>query len=958
MIFNLPFLPLLLTLRFTRPARFHFLHGGAVNGLLCNALGAHPLPEGVIPFAPESGRVRAEPGDLYHIGVTLVGEASALSDSLLAGLERIGKTEPDRNRPLPTFAGNFEVAEARALPAPDLDAEAIALAKAGGPLTIRFLSPLRMERPNALQVKGATFLNADCFPAAHFLARVWGRLFRLAHGREATKDEQRAFRPPLPDGASAVDPRLLWLDLPIPGMRGAHNGHSNGLTLGGVVGRVTLEGVPEDWLPILLQGSFLHAGEKASFGLGRYRIETGSLSPFEFPPAATLLSRTARPETLRAALERVVASTEASGIDGLTPEDALADADRLIDRLSAELHEGRYAPEALLGVLLPKEGGKVRPLAIPTLLDRTAQRAACDLLAPAIDTLLEDSSYAYRKGLSRSAAAFAVRRAYDDGFRWVLDADIASFFDAVDWDRLFAKLEALYPYEPLVELMKRWVAAPVVFRGRRIERARGLPQGAVISPLLANLFLDELDEELLGENFRLVRYADDFLILCRDLDEARAAREKARSALADLGLRLNVEKTEIRSFEDGFSYLGYLFCRSLVIESKRPEEPSHPADGDVRVPEASWLASVPIETVREALRRSSAGKPAADPAAREVRARSLSDAGPILRPLYFADPAAEIFLREEKLVVGTLAEGLREFGARTLSHVVFIGRVRVTVPVLLTLSRLGVPSYFCRRSGELYASFSTHAPDWPLWEAQGRKASDSSACLAIARLIVAAKLHNAAALAARHTLQGWGELGESLRELEKKCLEQTSLEMLRGLEGRGAALFFSALRESLPAAWGFRKREKHPPPDPVNAMLSLAYTMLYNHLSTAILAAGLHPRIGFYHAERGAYHALASDLQEEMRHLADGFVIASIRRNEIKPEDFTRTSSGPYPCLFTIDARKDFIRRFEGRLLTEFTPPGASEKETYLAFMNRQVRALKAFVRGEATAYEPLRIHA
>jgi CRISP-associated protein Cas1 len=606
-------------------------------------------------------------------------------------------------------------------------------------------------------------------------------------------------------------------------------------------------------------------------------------------------------------------------------------------------------------VLLPKDGGKVRPLAIPTIRDRVVQRAACAVLGPALDTLLEDSSYAYRKGLSRAAAAVAIERAHDEGFRWVLDADIESFFDCVDHARLFAKLEALYPGEPLVPLLERWVAAPVEFQGRVIERRRGLPQGAVVSPLLANLYLDELDEELLAQGFRLVRYADDFVVLCRDLDAARAAQEATRAGLAKLGLELKEEKTGIRSFDAGFTYLGYLFCRSLVLERTKHSDAGAESLAPDGVPPASWLAEVPFENVREALthRRVQPRRKREGPAP-----RPLAAVAPVLRPLYITDPAAELVLRHEKLVVSSPTAGMREIGIRTISHLVLVGRVRATVPVLLALSRLGVPCFFARRTGSVYAELGPHAPNWPVWQAQAAKAGDPAARLEFARAVIQAKLHNTATIAVRHKLQGCGELADDLRNLERRCLEQSDADALRGLEGRGAACFFAALKTTLPGEWGFVGRRRSPPPDPINAMLSFAYTVLYNHISTALLATGLHPRIGLFHAERGAYHALACDLQEEFRHLAESHVIAIVHRRELSPDDFVVSADGRYPSLLSDGARREFLGGFERRLLTEFTPPGSEEKLSYLAFIDGQVQRLKVYVEGRAAAYEPLRIHA
>ena len=201
--------------------------------------------------------------------------------------------------------------------------------------------------------------------------------------------------------------------------------------------------------------------------------------------------------------------------------------------------------------------------------DRVAQRAVAEVLATAVDTLLEDCSYAYRKGFSRAGAARALEVAYQEGYRYVLDADIESFFDAVDHGRLVAKLDALWPLDPVVALLEEWVRAPVVFGGRRIDCDRGLPQGGAVSPLLANLYLDELDEEVLGAGFRLVRYADDFVVLAKDLEEARRAQEVVREALAELGLRLHPEKTAVRSFDDGSATLDTCSCARWCWSRRR-----------------------------------------------------------------------------------------------------------------------------------------------------------------------------------------------------------------------------------------------------------------------------------------------------------------------------------------------------------------------------------------------------
>lgn len=932
-------------------ARFRFNHGNVVRGLLCRALGVRSLPDGVIPFACESGRVTYAPGDEYCFGVTFVGSERARAGGLPAGLAAIGARPPAEDGPPPVLAGNFQVMAVRALPAPGFESEARALARHAGRATLRFLSPLRLERPLGSERPGKRYLDADCFPAEHFLRRLWGRLHFLAQGQRAIPEERERLCPPVPDGARVVQSSLLWVDIPQSGPR-LHDPHRpKGDTTGGVQGKVVFEGLDEAWRRLLVLGRHFHVGENTHYGLGRYHVvEAG---PDDFQPARSQLYRLAGADVLEVAFDHVAAHMEAAGIDGVDPAAARSERERVVSDLARDLGSGSYAPAPLLGLVLPKADGAPRALAVPTITDRTAQRAAVETLGPAIETLLEDCSYAYRKGFSRQGAAKAIARAREQGFRWVLDADIESFFDAVDWDRLFAKLEALFPEERLLGLLRSWVEAPVVYAGRVIRRARGLPQGAVISPLLANLYLDEFDEELLGRDYRLVRYADDFVVLCRSLEEARRAKEEAAAALGKLGLRLNESKTGITTFEAGFSYLGYLFCRSMILEDTNRPAKQASRDAGAVVARASWLAQVPLQQARQV------GE--AGPAPRRIESAPTPLAPPKAggrgrRPLYVVGPEAELRLEAGALVVKDEAGQEDKIPFPEIAHVVFLGRPRATAPLLLSLAQERLPVYFCRRDGELYAELVGVAPDWPAWTAQAAMRENADACRAFASAIVRAKLHNTATLAVRLGLTGHGDLSRQLRDLERACQEAADVEAIRGYEGRGAALFFQALAASLPEAWGFRRRHRHPPPDPVNAMLSYGYTILYNHLSTALMVEGLNPRLGIFHEPRGAYHALACDLQEEFRHLVDGLVVAMIRKRQVGTDDFEPSADGDYPCLMKPPARRNFITAMESRLLTEFTPPGREEPVTYLQFMAAQARVLREAIAGWA-GYEPLRIH-
>ena len=940
MPFPLPFARFRIELRLLHSARLHFRHEVMLHSLLSEALGRGELPESVVPFACESGRVDFEPDDLYRIGLTIAGhDGDAVAERVSRALAAYGARGFQGQR-IPMLRW-FGVAQSEQLPPPDLDAECAALV-ARREIEIRFVSPLRLEIPRAVRGEGSQFFDAERFPADEFLRLLWNRLFFLAEGRFPHRDEAERAMPSIP--ATSCDPRqLVWIDIP----------RVNKPPLGGVVGRLRLRNPGDAWVPHLVAGQYLHVGKSGGYGFGAYRIVNGTpLVNDPFGPSRTALERVAERERLMAAATHVASSTEAGGSDGVGPREFLGQEERIVAGVVRGLADGSYKPAPLLGVLLPKGHHKVRALAVPTLTDRSVQRAALEVIGPAIETLLEDCSYAYRKGFSRAGAARAVEKAYADGYRWVLDADIDSFFDAVDWERLFAKVDALYPFDPIAALLRAWITAPVVFDGKLVTRTRGLPQGAVISPLLANLFLDELDEELLGDDFRLVRYADDFVVLCKDMSAAERAREEARTALDRLGLALQEEKTSIRSADHGFSYLGYLFCRSATVEQQKEEEESERDAGEeLLVSPSSWLAQVDLSRVREL---GAAAEARHDlPRVVPLLPAGVTSGADTRRPLYVSDPAVSLHLREGAVVAEKDGDAPRSYPLRALSHVVFIGSRRATLPLVLELGLAGVVSFFCRRNGELEAIHGPFDPQVDVWLAQGRAAQDEAVRLAFAQEIVAAKLHNYATAVVRHDLHDRDAASGEIRELERSVWNKTEVDSVRGVEGAAAAVYFRSVAATLAAEWRFDGRVKHPPRDPFNALLSYGYTLLYHHCTAALYAAGLVPRIGLYHRQHGAWQALASDLQEELRYLVDGLVWSLVRRREIGPDDFERSGKG---CWLLPEPRRRFIEAFEERMETAFTPAGQERAVTYREAIGVQAVRLRDYVLGRSR-YEAIRAH-
>jgi group II intron reverse transcriptase/maturase len=242
-----------------------------------------------------------------------------------------------------------------------------------------------------------------------------------------------------------------------------------------------------------------------------------------------------------------------AGVDGMTLAAWEADADARLAALQAALWQGSYRPEALLWFNVPhREPGRTRRLGIPTVTDRVAQRAVHRVLEPLYETVFLSCSHGYRPERSVFTAVAHILWHRAQGLRWVVDADIADYFNTVMHTRLLRQLAALED-ERLRALLAGWLEVGATRPGL------GLAQGAVISPLLANLYLHPFDVALIWDGWALVRYADDFVILCADKRAAQAALVDAADALAALDLALNAEKTTIVPFGPDFEFLGARF---------------------------------------------------------------------------------------------------------------------------------------------------------------------------------------------------------------------------------------------------------------------------------------------------------------------------------------------------------------------------------------------------------------
>ncbi len=928
----LPLYGIVVTLRFNRAVTLAFFHQPALTAFIRGLAGSPDQFDQFIRLdVPESCRQSYQNQDLYRFSLFGIKDCLPLMQRIITGLKGLPHSAPDQSPDLAfgqhcqledlqdLFAENSLSSLAALQPYRHADLTRESELWLGQPqVRLCFYSPVRWLKAKALRtgLKGeARYCRQYSDLSGRLVAdRFYDGFADLLKKHGQTELPARSTCQPL----SFLDSsHLFWLDADY-----LNRNSRKRIPMGGMLGELVLsaQAFSVDFWHLLILAQYTGVGQRCTFGWGRFQLQSQAdeLSCRRVFPAASLLTRIASEDNLLAAFEHV----DQSSTQSMANEEA---DEALLERLETDIeriYQGNFTAPDLQGFIIDKSDGNPRALAVPPFRDRVLQRAVAQILTPLLDSMQYQHSYGFRPGRSRITARYAIQSAWREGYRWVYESDIDDFFDSVCWQRLGIRLRALWGIDPLVDCVMAWMQADVFFEGQTIQRRQGLPQGSPLSPLLANLMLDDFDNDMQAAGFKLIRYADDFIVLCKSVEQAEKAHQASVQSLKDHGLSLNSDKTNITEMDQGFHYLGYLFVNDMALESpRRLRNDADQAGAEPEVAANSWLARFGAMQAKAIDPPDNKPEPET-PASSEIQPpdslRSFGNRRGSGLLLCLTGSACVLSTADQRLQVSRDDDRLYDVPWRHLQAVVLLGRHHMTSPAMRDSLQFNVPVHFCSSSAKYEGVLWSGQPaskGHALWLRQQAVFEVRVQALSAAKVLVTARLSHI-----RETLRLRRCQAEvkQLAELLKKVSDATNLAELNGLEGVATRLYFQCLTQWLPSEFAFNGRNRRPPRDPFNALLSLGYTLLYSCVDSLLRVDGLLPWCGFYHQPRGRHAALASDLMEPFRHIIERLALALVKRHELSYKDFYFDSSGA--CFLKKQARGFFLSqvmaKFDSKLLS------------------------------------------
>ncbi len=667
-------------------------------------------------------------------------------------------------------------------------------------------------------------------------------------------------------------------------------------------------------------------------------------------------------EELQTSWKKVSANKGIAGVDGVTIQTFATHLDTNLNTLLSAWNHGNYAPSPYRPLTIQPNEKKTRQLAIPTVADRIIHTAIAQKLVAKFEPEFEHISYGYRPNRSYTHAIRHIEQLRNQGYLYVLDADIKGYFDHICHKRLKQILQK-YLEDNWVEsimtlLLSQQMPAQTLLFG--VELGRGIPQGSPLSPLLANLYLDGFDEALLDRGEQIVRYADDFVVLVTHEQQAQHCLAFVTQYLASLKLQLNTEKTRVVSFQDGFTFLGVSFLDNMVLPLKTHTEKalvnigkhelemaddealSLHSEEDVALNQTLWHSNLPpaLRSLQAAIYDDDNVLPI-EPDQARIERLSLNHIAR-LKLVYIHKQGAAVHKRGNRINVFFDGKPLNSIPANTIDMMLCFGAVHLTQAVQRFCLENDISVVWLSQSGQYLGCMSAPFQGDPLLTAaQVNSRADPDVRNHLAKFFIRSKINNALGVMRRQ-----GKKQQRNKEQEKRIVHlreqldaHQTLASIRGTEGAAAREYFSWFRQQFSADWGFNSRNRQPPKDPINAMLSYGYTLLFHNIRALVEARGLLPHLGYLHGSQPRQPSLVLDLMEGYRPwLVDELVLQLAGKKLITPEHFTTHKNG---VLLNREGKRLFIQSLEQRFLSQNQHPTLKIKADTRRLIDIQVLELR-----------------
>ncbi len=637
-------------------------------------------------------------------------------------------------------------------------------------------------------------------------------------------------------------------------------------------------------------------------------------------------------EALQRAWIKVDTNQGSAGGDAVSRKEFRDDVIARLNQLRADLLRGAYRARPFRKVSVPKKKPGYRILTIPSIRDRIVHTAIAQTLEPHLEAIFEESSFAYRKGRGVQKAVARIEHWRERGFDVVIEADIVRFFDTIQHDLLLEKIEGI------VGAMPGFDALATLLRSILEDQAKalgtpglGLVQGSPLSPLLSNLYLDALDEEIDALGVKIVRFADDFVVLCKSQKKASRVLDHVVKVLGTHGLSLHEDGTRIVSFEKGFDFIGYLFVRSLALQ----EKPTAQARKNRTALKSEVTDEGIIQLEQDGSRFDQGG-----------------------RVLYVLDKEHSLGVRNRSFSV-TREDGneLIAIPNRRVGRIEVGPGVQVAQKAMeLAMSSgtdLALIDGFGQTKGNLLGRQSRRGK---LHLKQAAAVLDHPTRMVFARCLVHARLLNQreqlSRLNRRQKQEYVKEVLKRLKNYPDRLEEVDTVEGLLGLEGAATADYWKAIGYlHAPDASAPFKRSR-PAKDALNATINYLTAILERDIRSAAQTAGLHLGFAFLHGSRDRHDGLVFDLMEPFRApLNAGLAVFLFRAKRLRDEMFEDGGA-----TISKAGREAIIVGYETAVAKRIAKPSGKGRLGWRAMMLHQARSLASALDANAPRlFQPFR---